>query len=207
MEIFLIILGIVVLLTLGIIIRYLIATEFYIIAKEKGYKKEKYLWIPFLLGIAGYLLVVALPNHSNTQNIDTIKRMSNSWKCSKCGRENPSYTGTCACGNSKENKKTTYDDENNLIISKLNGSYKKIISLSEFEEKTVYIKIQGDTYKTSEWINDGKINWSIKDKEILYGIKEKTNNAPYTLTLKPVENGIDITGFPDEVHNGIYIKE
>ena len=29
----------------------------------------------------------------------TIK--TNSWKCNKCGKENPYYTGTCSCGNDK----------------------------------------------------------------------------------------------------------
>lgn len=25
-------------------------------------------------------------------------KYNNAWKCPKCGRMNPSYTGTCACG-------------------------------------------------------------------------------------------------------------
>ncbi len=37
------------------------SNEFYSIAKEKGYDSKKYLWWTFFLGIAGALMVVALP--------------------------------------------------------------------------------------------------------------------------------------------------
>lgn len=46
------------------LIQYLIANEFYVIAQDKGYPRKKYLWLPFFLGPIGYLLVVALPDHS-----------------------------------------------------------------------------------------------------------------------------------------------
>lgn len=41
---------------------YLIAKEFYNVAQAKGYSEKKYLWLPFWLGIIGYLLVIALPD-------------------------------------------------------------------------------------------------------------------------------------------------
>lgn len=44
-------------------IQYLIAREFYVIASAKGYPQKKYLWLPFFLGMIGFLLVVALPDH------------------------------------------------------------------------------------------------------------------------------------------------
>ena len=40
---------------------YYIAEQFYAVAKMKGHTERKYLWIPFFLGIIGYLLVIALP--------------------------------------------------------------------------------------------------------------------------------------------------
>lgn len=46
-------------------ILWLVAKEFYVVAKEKGYYEKKYLWICFLLGVIGYLLVVALPDRGN----------------------------------------------------------------------------------------------------------------------------------------------
>ena len=45
-------------------IDYLIAKEFYFAAQAKGYYEKKYLWICFLLGAVGYLLVIALPNRA-----------------------------------------------------------------------------------------------------------------------------------------------
>lgn len=45
-------------------IQYLIAKEFYGIAVAKGYNQRKYLWLPFFLGLIGFLLVVALPDRS-----------------------------------------------------------------------------------------------------------------------------------------------
>ncbi len=36
------------------------------------------------------------------QQEDVVATLKNGgWKCDNCGRTNPSYTGTCACGNSK----------------------------------------------------------------------------------------------------------
>lgn len=46
-------------------ILWLVAKEFYVAAKAKGYYEKKYLWICFLLGVIGYLLVVALPDRGN----------------------------------------------------------------------------------------------------------------------------------------------
>ena len=40
-----------------------IAKQFQFAAKEKGYDKKRYFWIPFLFGLLGYLMVIALPDH------------------------------------------------------------------------------------------------------------------------------------------------
>lgn len=50
-----------------LIINFLIAREFYHVAQAKGYDETKYLGIAFFVPIAGYLLVIALPNRANTQ--------------------------------------------------------------------------------------------------------------------------------------------
>lgn len=42
-------------------VNYLISREFYRAANAKGFYEKKYLWIPFWLGVVGYLLVIALP--------------------------------------------------------------------------------------------------------------------------------------------------
>ena len=46
-----------------ILIRTTISIEFCEIAEKKGYSR-RYFWYPFLLGITGYLLIIALPNQT-----------------------------------------------------------------------------------------------------------------------------------------------
>ena len=45
-----------------LVIDYLISSEFQKIAEEKGYTDTKYKWLCFFFGIAGMLIVVALPD-------------------------------------------------------------------------------------------------------------------------------------------------
>jgi hypothetical protein len=45
---------------------YLLAKEFQAAALAKGYAQKKYFWLCFLLGMMGYILVVALPDRGNT---------------------------------------------------------------------------------------------------------------------------------------------
>lgn len=52
----------IVIFILLIYINYLIANNFYNIAKTKGFNNKKYFWFCFWLGIVGYLMVIALPN-------------------------------------------------------------------------------------------------------------------------------------------------
>jgi len=49
---------------------YLVAREFYRIAKEKGFPQKKYLWLTFLFGMLGMLLVVALPDRGAKLQIE-----------------------------------------------------------------------------------------------------------------------------------------
>lgn len=51
-----------------LVISYLVAIEFYVIAQSKGHNSKKYFWFPFLLGIIGYLMVVALPDRIDSFN-------------------------------------------------------------------------------------------------------------------------------------------
>lgn len=110
MEVFLIILACIAIL----IIDYLIAKEFYAIATDKGYVATKYLWIPFLLGIVGYLLVVALPDRNKNaeppkpqtpQKIQKLQKAPLEYRiaknsdevicCDKCGTDNPKGAKVC----------------------------------------------------------------------------------------------------------------
>ena len=87
------------------------------IIDNKGYD-EKWFWWGFFFGFLAVLVALSKPeNHayqsstptwmqssSNTRDEDVLKQ--GGWKCT-CGRVNPSYTGTCACGKRKEEKKVS----------------------------------------------------------------------------------------------------
>lgn len=48
-----------------IIIKATIASEFRSIAKMKGHNELRFFWFSFLFGIAGWFMVVALPDRKN----------------------------------------------------------------------------------------------------------------------------------------------
>lgn len=52
-----------------LIICGIIASEFRKIAAEKGFDEGKYFWYPFLFGIIGCLLVVALPDRNQKVSV------------------------------------------------------------------------------------------------------------------------------------------
>lgn len=53
----------------SLIVCFIAALEFAAIAREKGYDAAKYFWYPFLLGIIGMLIVVALPDRRAQYNV------------------------------------------------------------------------------------------------------------------------------------------
>lgn len=168
-----------------LIINYLIAKEFYNVAQSKGYYNQKYLWIPFLIGLAGWLLIVALPTKEYTDE-EELKQ-----------KPKP-----------KTEQETKQEVENiNEIIKYVNGLYIKNISNTNSKTTDSSIEINGINYSSSDWVADGKIQWFWVDDKISYGIKESTKNAPYELKFELVETGINITGFPDVSYNGLYIKK
>ena len=59
--------AVVLLLIVFILINSLIAGCFYDVAKEKGFSRKCYFWIPFFFGFIGYILVLALPDRGNSQ--------------------------------------------------------------------------------------------------------------------------------------------
>lgn len=54
-------------------IYYLVAKEFYKIAEMKGHAESKYLWISFLLGVVGWMLVIALPD-DRKQKVQVVQQ-------------------------------------------------------------------------------------------------------------------------------------
>ena len=50
---------------IGLAIHWYLANQFLAIAEEKGFNDRKYLWICFWLGVAGWIMVCALPDRGN----------------------------------------------------------------------------------------------------------------------------------------------
>ena len=63
---FILVLLYLIILCVLVFVQYYIAKEFYFVAVAKGYETKKYFWICFLLGMVGYLLVIALPTQVQT---------------------------------------------------------------------------------------------------------------------------------------------
>ncbi|HCL03902.1 MAG TPA: hypothetical protein DHW61_16095 [Lachnoclostridium phytofermentans] len=100
---------------LGVIIRGVIwgcATN--AVVNNKGYN-ENWFWWGFFFGFIALIVALTKPECyisydyqsssllSQAAQEESGKRMlrNDGWKC-QCGRVNPSYTGTCACGRSKD---------------------------------------------------------------------------------------------------------
>lgn len=49
---------------IGVIVDFFLAKAFYDIACKKGHTEKTYFWVPFLLPIIGYIMVLALPDNS-----------------------------------------------------------------------------------------------------------------------------------------------
>ena len=91
-------------------VNYLIAREFYRAANAKGFYEKKYLWLPFWLGMVGYLLVITLPmkrievSSFAEENQYTPKFQKQQPKnltkvCPECGKEIPERSESCpVCG-------------------------------------------------------------------------------------------------------------
>ena len=91
------------------------------IIENKGYY-ENWFWWGFFFGILAVLVALAKPESRayDSSNIDYLTGVADTfsverdkkytsrvieaggWKCHFCNRTNPSYTGTCACGKTKE---------------------------------------------------------------------------------------------------------
>ena len=112
----------VIIIIIALLINIVISIKFGDIATEKGYTGKNYFWACFFLGVAGYIMVAALPDlelhyrlskleteassqpvkpqvHSNSTERSNPPPQGN-WVCS-CGRVNANYVTSCTCGKSK----------------------------------------------------------------------------------------------------------
>lgn len=109
MTIFLAILGAI----LAIILDCIISEQFYRCAVAKGFEERKYFWYSFLFGLAGYLLVIALPDRGDepveglrqpapraeTPRLASTPSGGGTKTCPKCGKVQPASRARCInCG-------------------------------------------------------------------------------------------------------------
>lgn len=86
----------------------------YSIVQNKGYD-ENWFWWGFFFGILALLFALAKEDVSwqyresgsrlgaiAAEAADERTLASGGWVCSRCGKVQPSYTGTCGCGNTKD---------------------------------------------------------------------------------------------------------
>ncbi len=89
----------------------------YSIVQNKGYD-ENWFWWGFFFGILALLFALAKEDVSwyyresgsrlsaiAAEAADERTLASGGWVCSDCGKVQPSYTGTCGCGNTKNRSK------------------------------------------------------------------------------------------------------
>lgn len=125
------------------------------IIENKGYY-ENWFWWGFFFGILAVLVALSKPESRayDSSNIDYLTGVADTfsverdkkytskvieaggWKCHFCNRTNPSYTGTCACGRTKEdtqNFETARIQQMNEIKQKTNreDSLDKLKKLKE----------------------------------------------------------------------------
>ena len=56
---------VIIVILLYVFVSLILAAQFSEVASEKGYKNNKYFWFCLLFGIAGWILVCALPDRGN----------------------------------------------------------------------------------------------------------------------------------------------
>lgn len=129
------------------------------VIRNKGYD-ENWFWWGFFFGFIAVLVALSKPQVSYDEEVadheaekarEQAILSSNGWKCSKCGRVNPSYTGTCSCGTSKmqseallrrreEEKRKFVESRDEMENLKKIKEYKElldsgIITQEEFDKK------------------------------------------------------------------------
>ena len=129
------------------------------IIENKGYY-ENWFWWGFFFGLIALLVALAKPElrEEDSTKIDIASKFieAGGWKCHFCNRTNPSYTGTCACGRTKE------DTQNFETV--------RIQQLNEMEQKNKREDSLDKIKKLKELLDMGALTqqeFDSKKKELL----------------------------------------
>jgi MFS family permease len=93
--------GIIVIILIGIVIVYVIATPCLggWLAETKGYSSTLWAWLCFFFGVLALIALAGAPDRSKIQKDEKIGKTQAVWKCQKCNTENPNNVFTCkSCG-------------------------------------------------------------------------------------------------------------
>lgn len=126
---------------------------------NKGYS-DNWFWWGFFFGIFALLVAFSKPQIDTSVELKkeldekNVQRENNlikngGWQCKKCGKIHPAYTGTCGCGNTKEQNKGLNDPH----VSSSNSN-------TNFDEIKKYKDLLDNGVITQEEFN-------IKKKELL----------------------------------------
>lgn len=134
------------------------------IVNNKGYD-ENWFWWGFFFGFIALIVALAKPEcHSSydyqlspllsqAAQEESEKRMLRDagWKC-QCGRVNPSYTGTCACGHSKDmvNEQKKEAEKEKRTQEKLAEDNLKLDNLKKLKELLDVGAITQEEYDTKK---------------------------------------------------------
>lgn len=179
------------------------------VIENKGYS-ENWFWWGFFFGFLALIVACTKPqaqyyNSSSSSSSlfaasaeDKMKIQQQSlleqggWKCNKCGNVNPSYTGTCNCGNLKASNQTKEkEDKRETANFQKMKSYKDlldsgVITQEEFDAKKEQLLGLSGIMKTAEadepllkrvfmFLEDG--NWSEADSYCEKVLDQDPENA------------------------------
>lgn len=116
------------------------------VIKNKGYD-ENWFWWGFFFGVIALIVAATKPEkRQDIYNIQREKRIieeyhekrllqNGGWSCI-CGRTNPNYTGTCACGRTKNDSQTekTKIEEAEKQIQSQKTEHSDLDELKKFKE-------------------------------------------------------------------------
>lgn len=122
------------------------------VISNKGYD-ENWFWWGFFFGWIALVVALAKPQKErNTRSpeasaayYDNKRMKNNGWVCAKCEKTNPHYTGTCSCGNTKNN-----NEQAKLEIEKKEAEAKTIEEVKKYKELFASGIITQEEYETKK---------------------------------------------------------
>ncbi len=131
------------------------------VIQNKGYS-ENWFWWGFFFSIIAVLVALSKPQvqyseedavREANEKREQVMLSDNGWKCDKCGKMNPSYTGTCGCGLTRaqsEARKRQREEEKKKMaeVKKESDAIEKIKQYKELLDSGILSQEEFDKKKT-----------------------------------------------------------